>query len=781
MRSKRRSCGRLVLVGLPLSLCCAVLAFVLALHAAPRPDLYGKAGFSRIFLDRRDRVLRITLAPDGAYRIFTPLTAMPPELMEATLLYEDRSFYRHPGVNPLALLRSVAQMALGGRRMGGSTISMQVVRLTRKFSTASIPGKLRQIWQALVLERHYGKDEILEAYLNLAPYGANVEGVGAAARIWFHKEAAELSLPEILALAPVPQHPAARNPLASRGRALSLARARLDKIRREAHPQDADQGLPNVPLRVHALSELPFAAPHAVDSLLAESDLPQGRISTTLDLGLQRLLEGQLRRAVEAGRLWGMDNAAALLLDWRSCEILALAGSADYFNAAIQGQVDGTAARRSPGSTLKPFIYALALQEGLIHPETLLSDTPRAFKGYEPENADGGFRGPISARRALLGSRNIPAIALASRLPAPGLYGFLGKAGVRFEHGPEHYGLALVLGGAEVSMRELAGLYALLPNRGIWRAPVLRRDEPATGPLPLLKPEAAFVALQMLRAPSPQGFDRTPTYWKTGTSNGLRDAWTAGIFGPYVLVVWVGRFDGAANHGFNGLHAAAPIFFSIRRSLEALNPAGALPDPAADADGLNIRRIAVCAATGDTDLSLCPEPSRQTGTWFIPGVSPIRDSGILRRILVDDATGFRQCRAIAGRTREVVWEFWPADLRRLFSQASVRKLPAPPLAPECRETDIPWQVPGRAPLISSPKPGLVYATSLKHPQKIPLLADADADAGCVYWFAGTRYLGRSEPDEPLLWQAAPGVTRLTAVDDLGRASSVRVVAESLPE
>ena len=780
MRSKRRPCGRLVLVGLPLSLCCAALAFVLALHAAPRPDLYGKAGFSRIFLDRRDRVLRITLAPDGAYRIFTPLTAMPPELMEATLLYEDRSFYRHPGVNPLALLRSVAQMALGGRRMGGSTISMQVVRLTRKFSTASIPGKLRQIWQALVLERHYGKEEILEAYLNLAPYGANVEGVGAAARIWFHKEAAELSLPEILALAPVPQHPAARNPLASRGRALSLARARLDRIWREAHPQDAGQGLPNVPLRVHALSELPFAAPHAVDSLLAGSELPQGRISTTLDLGLQRLLERQLRRAVEAGRLWGMDNAAALLLDWRSCEILALAGSADYFNAAIQGQVDGTAARRSPGSTLKPFIYALALQEGLIHPETLLSDTPRAFKGYEPENADGGFRGPISARMALLGSRNIPAIALASQLPAPGLYGFLGKAGVHFEHGPEHYGLALVLGGAEVSMRELAGLYALLPNRGIWRAPVLRRDEHATGPLPLLKPEAAFVALQMLRAPSPQGFDRTPTYWKTGTSNGLRDAWTAGVFGPYVLVVWVGRFDGAANPGFNGLHAAAPIFFSIRRSLEALNPTGALPDPAADDEGLNIRRIAVCTATGDTDLSLCPEPSRQTGTWFIPGISPIRDSGILRRILVDDATGFRQCRAVPGRTREVVWEFWPADLRRLFSQAGVRKPPAPPLAPECRETDTPWQVPGRAPLISSPKPGLVYAASLKHPQKIPLLADADADAGCVYWFADTRYLGRSGPDEPLLWQAAPGVTRLTAVDDLGRASSVRVVTESLP-
>lgn len=767
-------------MGLPLLLCCAALAFALALYATPRPDIYGRAGFSRSFLDRQGRVLRITLAPDGAYRIFTPLTALPPELIEATLLYEDRFFFRHPGVNPLSLLRSAVSMVLGGRRMGGSTISMQVARLSGKFSTASIPGKLRQIWHALALERHYDKDEILEAYLNLAPYGANVEGAGAAARVWFHKEAGELSLPEILALAPVPQHPAARNPLTSRGRALSQARARLDKIWRQAHPRAAGQGLPDVPLRVHGPSELPFAAPHAVDSLLAAPDLPQGDIVTTLDLGLQRLLERQLRRAVEAGRLWGMDNAAALLLDWSSGEILALAGSADYFNAAIQGQVDGTAARRSPGSTLKPFIYALALQEGLIHPESLLSDTPRVFKGYEPENADGGFRGPVSARMALLGSRNIPAISLAGQLPAPGLYGFLRKAGVRFEHGPEHYGLSLVLGGAEVSMRELAGLYAVLPNRGVWRAPMLRRDEAAPEPLPLLRAEAAFVALQMLRAPSPQGFDRTPVYWKTGTSNGLRDAWTAGIFGPYVLVVWVGRFDGASNPGFNGLHAAAPVFFSIQRALEAQSPPGAPADPGANADGLKVRRIAVCAATGDTDLSLCPEPSRQTGTWFIPGVSPIRDSGILRRILVDEVTGFRQCRAVPGRTREVVWEFWPADLRRLFTQAGVRKPAALPLAPECRDTNAPWQVPGRAPLISSPKSGLIYTASLGNPQKIPLLADADADADCVYWFAGARYLGRSAPDEPLFWQAAPGVTRLTAVDDLGRSSSVRVVTESVP-
>lgn len=760
-----------------------VLGLAAALALAPKPDLWGGAEFSRVFTDRNGRLLRVTLTGDERYRIYVPLSRIPSAMQEATLLYEDRAFYRHPGVNPLALARAVAGMAAGGRRMGGSTITMQLARLTDGLNTTTVSGKLRQMWRALVLERHYNKREILEAYLNLAPYGGNVEGVGAAARVWFGKDAFRLTLPEIMALVPVPQHPAARNPLASQGKALSAARLRLNALWKEAHPDASGGGdiFAELPLAVSGPGDLPSEAPHAVVGLLArEAELPapdrDGAIATTLDLPLQRLVERTLRRGTARGRLWGMRNAAAVLLDWRSGEIRALAGSADFFDASIHGQVDGTMARRSPGSTLKPFVYALALEQGLIHPLTLLADTPRSFRGYEPENADGAFRGPVSARDALLASRNIPAIALAGRLNPPGLYGFLRQAGVEFSESAEHYGLALVLGGAEVSMRELAGLYAILPNRGLWRAPRLLPGGTDAAAEPLLSPEAAFVALDMLRAPSPFGSGGAITYWKTGTSNGQRDAWTAGVFGPYVLVVWVGNFDGEPNPGFTGLHAASPLFFDIARALAAREP---MPDwPRADREGLNLTRIPVCTATGDVNTALCAGTLGGVAeTWFIPGVSPIQDSGILREILVDRETGLRQCRDMPGRTERVVWEFWPADLRRLFRQAGIHKPPAPPFAPECRSGG---PAPGRPPAISSPRPGVVYNRSLSRPGAIPLLADTDADADFVFWFAGTRFLGRSGADEPLLWNPDPGVTELTAVDDLGRAASLRVPVETVP-
>ena len=437
--------------------------FTLALLLSSQPDLLGGATFSRVFTDRNGQLLRVTLTPDEKYRIYTPLEQIPAEMQDAVLLYEDRSFWRHFGVSFPALARAAWNMARGGRRMGGSTITMQLVRLSGNLATTSLSGKLRQIWCALVLERHYSKPEILEAYLNLAPYGGNVEGVGAAARIWFGKDVSQLALPEILALVPVPQHPAARNPLAVQGRDLSRARLRLNALWETKYPDPNMELFARMPLRVLGPAFLPQEAPHAINSLLSEIN-PSERdtLVTTLDLPIQRLLEQILAQAVARGAIWGMNNAAALLLDWRSGEIRALVGSANFFAASIQGQVDGTAARRSPGSTLKPFLYALAVAQGLIHPQTLLADTPRVFRGYEPENADGEFQGPISARRALQSSRNIPAIALADRLFSPTLYDFLQNAGVRFAESSSHYGLALVLGGAEVTMREIAGLYALL-------------------------------------------------------------------------------------------------------------------------------------------------------------------------------------------------------------------------------------------------------------------------------------------------------------------------------
>ncbi|MDR2800730.1 MAG: penicillin-binding protein 1C, partial [Desulfovibrio sp.] len=645
------------------AVCCAGVGLWWAF--VPKPPLLDGVSFSARVFDRDGYLMRLGLAADEKYRIRTPLEGIAPELIEATLLYEDRYFYRHPGVNPFSVLRAVWSTCFGGRRMGASTITMQVARLRYRQDTSGMAGKLRQIRSALALERHYSKREILEAYFNLAPYGGNIEGAGAAARIYFGTEARALTLTESLSLVGVPQNPALRNPVraAKQGpHALEASRARLSGIWLSRHPQDAGNAFfHHLPIAVRGASRLPFLAPHvAAEALLADAGQGAG-VHTTIDSRLQSLLEGQVRAFTRRGAGLGLNNACAVLLHWPDMEIRALVGSSDFHNRAILGQVDGTRARRSPGSTLKPFIYALALDQGLIHPQTVLYDAPVNFKGYDPENADGMFRGPLSARDALVLSRNVPAVQLANRLSDPDLYAFLQMGHADLPHDRERYGLALVLGGGEISPRVLASLYAVLPNRGRWREPVLFRSglgasvpararsgapAPALPMAQLLSPEAAALTLDMLRDnPSAlrmhyigRNFPKLPLYWKTGTSNGRRDAWAAGVFGPYVLVVWVGNFDGSPNPAFVGASSAAVLFLD---TAGALNASGNLRDlPLAHMQDLNLKRVRVCADTGDVKTDLCPET---VSGWFIPGVSPIADSGIYREILVDTRTGLRAC------------------------------------------------------------------------------------------------------------------------------------------
>ena len=475
-------------LGLPL---CVLLLLYALLGLLPPPPLLDGVPFARLVTDADGGILRIGLAKDQTYRLRVRLDDIAPEAVQALIRYEDRHFWAHPGVNVPSLLRAAWGTYLGGeRRRGGSTITMQGARLRLGLTTWDIGGKLRQIWTALLLERHYSKQEILEAYFNLAPYGGNIEGIEAAARIYFDKPASRLTVMESHALAVIPQNPVQRHPL--RGKDFAAVRARLERLLTE----DADGGPregPLPPLRVRSPARLPFLAPHVCAELLADSDAsaPRGVMATGIEPDLQRLLEERLSGLTARGRAYGIRNAAAMLVRTSDMRVCALAGSAGFHDAAIDGQVDGSRARRSPGSTLKPFIYALALEQGLIHPMTLLIDSPRSFGGYDPENFDRGFRGPLPAHAALKASRNLPAIILAEQLAEPGLYGFLKKAGVQLPRPPEHYGLALVLGGAEVSMRELAALYAMLANQGLWQPVRLRRDLPAAAPDTAL---AAFLA-----------------------------------------------------------------------------------------------------------------------------------------------------------------------------------------------------------------------------------------------------------------------------------------------
>lgn len=787
----------------------------------PHPPLSARVPGSSAIHDANGRLLRLVLSSDDKFRLWLPLAQISPQLIEAVQLQEDQWFRWHPGFNPVSLLRGAYETYITrGPRQGGSTLTMQLARLRYRLNTRTPGGKLLQMALAIQLELCYSKDAILEAYLNLAPYGGNIEGAGAASLIYFDKPVSRLTLPEALALAVLPQDPSRRlrSTLATDGTeasnrvlgdSLVAARARLYQRWRAIHGGDDGQdALMRLPLSLRAPSALPYAAPHAVDQVLLaarrQGELP-ARLDTTLDLRLQRTLERQLEGFLQGQRERGIDNAAALLVDARDMAVKALVGSADYFDATIDGQVNGTDAKRSPGSTLKPFVYALGMDQGVLHPRTVLRDVPTAFGPFSPENFDGRFLGPVTATDALIRSRNIPAVQVAARLASPNLYGFLKAAGIGRMASERHYGLALVLGGGEVTMQELARLYAMLANRGVMRPLRFRADAPAAAGVRLLSDEASFMVMDMLRQnPRPDegvlgqealvGSRRLPVYWKTGTSWAFRDAWTAGVFGPYVLVVWSGHFDGSGNPALIGVEAAAPLFFRIVDAIAAQDrqlaePAWTLP--------AGVKRVEVCLASGDLPNADCPQ---RGSTWFIPGKSPIRVSSVHRAVIVDTRTGKAACPPFDPQhSRRDVFEYWPSDLAQVFAQAGMPRRKPPVAAPGCANglahpalvaspgcagmapgCDAVAAGDGDPPRIDSPLRAVTYTLRRSQPERARIALSASVDAGVrrLYWFVDDAYIGHAAPGEILFWQAPrTGAHNLRAVDDHGRAAERGVRVE----
>ncbi|BBO83858.1 penicillin-binding protein 1C [Desulfosarcina ovata subsp. sediminis] len=765
----------------------AIAAALLALAAAawllcPRPALEEYYSHSRAYVDTHGRLLRLTLAADQRYRLFCPLDQISPNLIAATLLYEDKDFYHHPGVDIPALARAFwTTYITRSRRVGASTITMQVARLRWRIRTNTIAGKLRQILRALQLTRHYPKARILEAYLNLAPYGGNIEGIQAASLIYFNKSADRLTVPEALSLAVVPQNPVQRNPARPKGfDHLQAARKHLFARWIETHPRDRQlTAFFDRPLAVRSPAGLPFAAPHLIDYLEATtSGSTNGRVPTTLDLDRQLTMQAVISSYVARRAAEGITNAAALALDTRSMTLTALAGSADFFNPRIQGQVNGATARRSPGSALKPFVYALAMDQGLVHPMSLMKDSPRRYGGFTPENFDQRFLGPVSAHDALILSRNLPAANLQARLGEPGFYALLQRAGISELRPAAHYGLALCLGGVEVTMLELAGLYAALANGGrLQPIRMVKGEMAAPSGIRILSPEASFLTLDILKDNPPPSSHRQPlatiqgneVAWKTGTSHGFRDAWAIGVSRDMVIAVWVGNFNGKGNRAFVGRSAAGPLLFDL---LAALVPErGWRVADTMNFSQLNLKQIEVCATTGELPGRHCPHTKK---SWFIPGISPIRVCTVHRAVPIDRATGLRACRYEPGHTPLAVFEFWPSDLLAVFRMAGVSLKTPPPFGKAC---DLDRRAgAGQPPVVTSPQAELVYALQSDRAthRQIPFTAVADGDVRRLYWFVDNSYVGNSASQQPLMWTARSGKFDVRVVDDHGRAGHTTV-------
>jgi penicillin-binding protein 1C len=543
------------------------------LHSLGPAPLGRHLELSQVVLDRDGRLLRAYATKEGRWRLPAAVADVDPRFLKLLFAYEDKRFYRHHGVDVLAMGRAAFQLVAHGQIVSGaSTLTMQVARLLEPREHRSFGAKLRQVTRALAMERALTKPEILSLYLTLAPYGGNLEGVRAASLAYFGKEPKRLSLAESALLVALPQSPETRRPdryparaRAARDRVLARAVAQGVVPKDEVARAEA-QPVPKV------RKALPAFAPHSADRIVAlETDSRVHRL--TIDRVLQAKLEMLARDRARA--LGTQISVAILAVDNATGEVRARVASSDYFDVRRAGQIDMTSALRSPGSTLKPFIYGLGFEDGLIHPETLIDDRPLRYGAYTPENFDQTFQGTATVRRALRLSLNVPAVAVLNRVGVNRLSARLTQAGAGLVLPTgEAPGLAMGLGGVGISLHDLTMLYAGLA-RGGQAVALNERDGQAEAPARrLLDPVAAwYVGKILIGAPPPLNAPHGRLAFKTGTSYGYRDAWSVGYDGRMTIGVWVGRPDGVPVPGLVGRVSAAPILF------DAFARTGLMPVP----------------------------------------------------------------------------------------------------------------------------------------------------------------------------------------------------------
>jgi len=548
------------------------------------PPLGKDLAFSTSVLDRNGHLLRAYATSDGRWRLPATVADVDPRFFDVLFAYEDKRFRAHHGVDPLALGRATFQLISSGHiRSGASTLTMQVARLLEGRHGRDLSGKLRQMVRAVEIEHALTKDQILSLYLELAPYGGNIEGIRAASLAYFGKEPRHLSLAEAALLVALPQSPELRRP----DRFAEAARAARDRV------LDRYAATGAVPADEIALAKtepvplvrrpMPMLAPHAADEAL-DAMPAEHELRLTIDSELQNNLEELARERLRtlAASLGPDISLALLVVDNATGEVLAHVGSPSYFDQRRAGQVDMTQALRSPGSTLKPFIYGLGFEDGFIHPETLIEDRPASYGAYAPKDFDFSFQGTVTVREALQFSLNVPAVAVLDRVGPSRLAARLAQAGASLTlPDGDAPGLAIGLGGVGVKLSDLVMLYAGIARLGS----VLPLDErwgSAQQARRLMEPVAAWYVSNVLSGtPPPENGVGGRIAFKTGTSYGYRDAWSIGFDGKHTIGIWVGRSDGAPVPGLVGRDAAAPILFDAFARVGG--PVASLPRPPAAA------------------------------------------------------------------------------------------------------------------------------------------------------------------------------------------------------
>lgn len=761
-------------------LLCAAFVCVLLLWLADRlwPLPMPADDLARVVLAEDGTPLWRFADAEGVWRYPVTLDQVSPYYLEALLTYEDRWFYRHPGVNPLALGRAAWQNLTGGRVLsGGSTLSMQVARLLDPHSR-TLPGKLRQVWRTAQLEWHLSKRQILELYLNRAPFGGTLQGVAAASWAYLGKSPLQLTPAEAALLAVLPQAPSRLRP----DRHPERARLARDKVLQrlgeyQVWPQQRIAEAQEEPLLLAPRQE-PALAP-LLARRLNRADSPP-LIHTTLDAALQRRLEDLLLgwRA----RLPERTSAAILVVESQNMAVRAYLGSVDLGDERRFGHVDMITALRSPGSTLKPFLYGMAMDDGLIHSESLLQDVPRRYGDYRPGNFSMGFSGPVAASSALALSLNLPAVQL---LEAYGPKRFaaqmrMGGMPLSLPTAAEP-NLSLILGGAGSRLEDLVSGYSAFARDGMSAPLRLQPDAPLVERR-LLSPGSAWIIRRILsgqarpdRDPHAELVQRPQLAWKTGTSYGFRDAWSIGVGPRYLIGIWIGRPDGTPVPGQFGLASAAPLMLQVHDVLSNRDSQRGIAAPVPAVPG-NVGVAAICWPLGQPMARTDPNCRRQRFAWTLDNTTPptllAQDQplgvGLLEKVWVN-ARGLRVDAACAGAApRDIA--LWPAPLDPWLPRLERREARLPAIDPSC-----PPQVPASAAPLSvvGIRPGDQLRRPATSRDALHLSVSALGGEGQRWWFLNGAPLGETTAQAALAVNLEEvGRYELSVLDASGQTARV---------
>ena len=730
--------------------------------------LQDKIEYSTIVTDAKGEVINAYLTTDQKWRMKTELNEISPLLRKTIIAKEDKYFYNHPGINIFSVGRAAVMNILQMRRTSGaSTITMQVAKALQPGKKRNLISKSIEMFRAFQLEWKYSKDEILQMYLNLVPYGGNIEGVKSASLLYFKKNPDHLSLAEITALSIIPNRPS-----------LLVIGKTNDKIVKERNrwlKKFASDGTFSKKQIEDALAEpltadrssVPHLLPHL--SYKLKSTFNQHTIHTNIVLNTQLKLEKLTEDYVRALRLKNIHNAAVIVIDNKTHKVISYVGSAGFADTTDGGQVNGAAAVRQPGSTLKPLLYGLCMDEGLLTPKTIINDVAVNYSGYSPENYDQKFNGYVTLEYALDHSLNIPAVKSLEVLGKDQLVNKLVLCDFKqIQKDQRKLGLSMILGGCGATLEQLTGLFSAFANNGVYTRPQYLSSDTSSRKIQLFSPAASYMITDILskvnRPDFPLNWTATQHMpriaWKTGTSYGRRDAWSIGYNKNYTVGVWVGNFSGRGVPELSGANTATPLLFKIFNSIDYDSNSDWYQPP----QDCQLRQV--CSETG---LPPGPNCTNLISDLFIPLTSSTKQCSHLQEIKISHDSSISYCETCAPETGYIkrFYRVISHDMQDYFNQNGIAYQKIPLHNPDCEKI-----FKGDGPRITSPLNGNEYYINTKDPEPLQLTATAGNDVSKLYWYINDQFYKTTGIKEKQFFVPKEGPIKISCTDDKGRNRNI---------